>query len=45
MDFVVDEVTMLENEYKFRYSNGWKIILDTELDLGEGKTGVKVNTN
>ncbi|MCF8380836.1 MAG: SusF/SusE family outer membrane protein [Bacteroidales bacterium] len=45
MDFVVENVTMLENEYKFRYSNGWKIILDTELDLGDGKKGVKVNTN
>ena len=45
MDFIVEEVTMLENEYKFRYSNGWKIILDTELDLGGGDKGVKVNTN
>lgn len=45
MDFIVEDVTMLENEYKFRYSNGWKIVLDTELDLGGGKKGVKVNTN
>ncbi len=45
MEFVVDEVTMLESEYKFRYSNGWKVILDTVVDLGEGKTGVKVNSN
>lgn len=45
MEFVVEDVTMLENEYKFRYSDGWKIVLDTELDLGEGNTGVKVNCN
>ncbi|MCF8226704.1 MAG: SusF/SusE family outer membrane protein [Bacteroidales bacterium] len=41
----VDEVTMLEGDYKFRYSGGWKVILDTVVDLGEGNTGVRVNTN
>ncbi|MGC9373624.1 MAG: SusF/SusE family outer membrane protein [Bacteroidales bacterium] len=45
MDFVVEEITMLESDYKFRYSNGWKIILDSELDIGDGNKGVKVNTN
>lgn len=45
MDFVVEEVTMLASNYKFRYSNGWKIYLDTDLDLGDGNTGVRVNTN
>ncbi|MDA3781108.1 MAG: SusF/SusE family outer membrane protein, partial [Bacteroidales bacterium] len=45
MEFVVDEITMLESEYKFRYSDGWKIILDTVVDLGEGDKGVNVNTN
>ncbi|MCF8363993.1 MAG: SusF/SusE family outer membrane protein [Prolixibacteraceae bacterium] len=45
MEFVVEDVTMLENEYKFRYSGGWKIFLDTELDLGDGETGVTANTN
>ncbi|MGC9343234.1 MAG: SusF/SusE family outer membrane protein [Bacteroidales bacterium] len=45
MEFVVEDVTMLENEYKFRYSDGWKVILDADVDLGGGTTGVKVNTN
>ncbi len=31
--------------WKLRYSNGWKIELDTTLDIGGGKKGVKVNTN
>lgn len=43
--FEADEVTMLENEFKFRYSGGWKIFLDADYDLGEGNTGVKANTN
>jgi hypothetical protein len=43
--FSIDEVVLLENEYKFRYSGGWKVILDSELDLGEGNLGVKVNAN
>ncbi|MBN1132256.1 MAG: SusF/SusE family outer membrane protein [Bacteroidales bacterium] len=45
MTFMVENVTMLENEFKFRYSNGWKIILDANYDLGGGQTGIKVNTN
>lgn len=45
MEFVVEDVTMLANEYKFRYSGGWKIILDAEYDLGDGNKGVKANTN
>ncbi len=45
MEFVVENVTMLKNEFKFRYSDGWKVILDTQLDLGGGKLGVKVNSN
>ncbi len=45
MTFEVAEVTLLENEWKFRYSDGWKIILDADYDLGDGKKGVKVNTN
>jgi hypothetical protein len=45
MDFVVENVTMLKNEFKFRYSDGWKIILDKDFDLGGGDKGVKVNTN
>lgn len=45
MVFMVENVTMLENEFKFRYSDGWKIILDADLDLGGGDKGVKVNCN
>ncbi len=45
ISFNIAEVTILENEYKFRYSGGWKVILDTIVDNGEGKLGVKVNTN
>lgn len=45
MEFSVEELTLLENEYKFRYSDGWKVFLDPDIDLGGGVTGVKVNTN
>ncbi|MBK9211752.1 MAG: SusF/SusE family outer membrane protein [Saprospiraceae bacterium] len=45
MDFVVENVLMLKNDWKFRYSDGWKIILDKDLDLGGGQKGVKVNSN
>ncbi|MCF8372113.1 MAG: SusF/SusE family outer membrane protein [Bacteroidales bacterium] len=45
MSFSIPSVTILENEWKFRYSNGWKIILDADYDLGGGTTGIKVNTN
>lgn len=45
MVFTATDVLMLKNDYKFRYSDGWKIILDANLDLGGGKKGVKVNTN
>ncbi len=38
IEFTVEDVTMLENEWKFRYSGGWKIFLDTE-------GTVKVNCN
>ncbi len=45
MEFVVEEVTMLENEYKFRYSDGWKVILDADYELTGGDKGIKVNSN
>ncbi len=32
-------------DWKLRYSNGWKIELDTVIDLGGGNIGVKINTN
>ena len=43
--FKVEKLVLLKNEWKFRYSSGWKIELDANLDLGAGQKGVKVNTN
>ncbi len=38
MEFQVTEMTMLQNSWKFRYSDGWKIFMDAD-------GTVKVNTN
>ena len=38
MEFTKTEVTLLQNDFKFRYTNGWKIFIDAE-------GTVKVNTN
>lgn len=38
MEFQVTEMTMLENSWKMRYSDGWKIFMDAD-------GTVKVNTN
>jgi len=43
--FETTGMILVVDQFKFRYSNGWKIILDTVLALGDGKKGVKVNTN
>lgn len=32
-------------DWKFRYSDGWKVELDTVFDDGAGNIGVKINTN
>jgi len=45
MTFEATNVQMKKGDFKFRYSGGWKVELDTELDLGDGKKGVKINTN
>lgn len=45
MTFQVTDLVMTKADFKFRYSNGWKIILDANYDLGGGSTGIKVNTN
>jgi hypothetical protein len=45
MTFQGTDIPLSIGDYKFRYSNGWKIILDTDLDVGGGDKGVKVNTN
>ena len=41
MKFEIAEITMLANEWKFRYSNGWKIILDPNFDNGTVTAGLK----
>lgn len=45
MTFEVTDVTMTKADFKFRYSGGWKVILDPDFDLGGGLVGVKVNSN
>lgn len=45
ISFKAEKLILLKNEWKFRYSNGWKIILDPEFDLGGGSKGIKVNSN
>jgi hypothetical protein len=43
--FTATDVVMTKGDFKFRYSNGWKVNLDAEYDLGDGNTGIKVNSN
>jgi hypothetical protein len=45
MTFEKTDLVMTKADFKFRYSDGWKIVLDTTVDLGGGKKGVRVNTN
>jgi len=45
MTYTITDMELRGGDWKFRYSNGWKIILDTIVDLGGGDKGVKVNTN
>ncbi|MCX6247838.1 MAG: hypothetical protein NTW10_08905 [Bacteroidetes bacterium] len=45
MSWTINNLQMTSGDWKFRYCNGWKIILDTVLDNGGGKLGVSVNTN
>ena len=45
MTFEATDMTLTKADFKFRYSNGWKIILDPDFDLGAGLKGIKVNTN
>ena len=45
MTFEIPSVAITEDTWKFRYSNGWKIILDAEFDFGGADKGIKVNTN
>jgi len=45
MTFTKTELALTVGDFKYRYSDGWKVALDTILDLGGGDKGVKVNTN
>jgi len=45
MTYEIPSVAVTVDTWKFRYSNGWKIILDPDFDLGDGNAGIKVNTN
>jgi hypothetical protein len=45
MTWSLTGVEMGGGEWKFRYSGGWKVEIDTTIDLGDGKKGVKFNTN
>jgi hypothetical protein len=45
MTWSIKDVTMSGGEWKFRYSDGWKVEIDTAYDLGDGKKGIKANTN
>jgi hypothetical protein len=38
-------LTLKKGTWKLRYTNGWKVELDTLIDVGGGKKGVKVNAN
>lgn len=43
--FEATDVVMTEADFRLRYSGGWKVIIDPDIDLGGGVIGVKVNTN
>lgn len=45
MAFTVTNIKMSKGDFKLRYSGGWKAIIDTTLDVGDGKKGVLVNCN
>ncbi len=45
MTYTIPSVTMGVDSWKFRYSNGWKIILDPTYNNGTATAGLKVNTN
>ncbi len=45
MTFKAEQVPLTLGDFKFRYSGGWKVEIDTTYDLGDGNTGIKVNAN
>lgn len=45
MTFELTDMVLTKADYKFRYSDGWKVILDSEFDLGGGLKGIRANCN
>lgn len=45
MTWTLTGMELRGGDWKFRYSQGWKVEIDTTIDLGGGVKGVKVNTN
>ncbi len=45
MAFSISDMELRGGDWKFRYSNGWKVVLDTVVELTGGDKGVRVNTN
>ncbi|NOR88011.1 MAG: hypothetical protein GQ527_10410 [Bacteroidales bacterium] len=43
--FSTENIILSADDYKLRYSGGWKVILDPDFDLGNGELGIKVNTS
>jgi len=45
MTFKAEGIQLSANDFKFRYSGGWRIILDSIYDFGGVNSGISVNTN
>jgi len=45
MAWTIDSLELWGGEWKFRYSDGWKVELDTTVYIAPGIKGVKVNAN
>lgn len=45
MTFSISDMNLYSGQWKFRYSDGWKIIFDADYDNGTADAGIKVNTN
>ncbi|WP_075590190.1 hypothetical protein [Labilibacter marinus] len=45
MTWTIEEEPIKKSDWKFRYSNGWKVFLDYTTVTSDGKEGVAVNCN
>lgn len=41
----ISDIVMTVDNFKFRSNGGWKVALDADFDLGDGNTGIILNTN